>query len=65
MTLNEGRGQLNRYKTTQLRSVFHHTKFEKNRSVNVWMQANVGLSCLVCFVVDFEGGDGRGGGGNR
>ena len=40
VTLNEGQGLTNWYQTTQFSSVYHHTKFERNQSVNIRMQGN-------------------------
>ena len=34
-------GHQNWYKNLEISNLYHHTKFERNRSANVWMQANV------------------------
>ena len=39
-TLNEGTGHSNCYQYIQFSGVYHQTKFERNRPVNVPMQAN-------------------------
>ena len=40
VNLNEGKGHPNWYQNVDLSGLYHHTKFERNQSVNVW-QANV------------------------
>ena len=41
VTLNKSQGHQNWYQNVELSGTYHHTKFEKNRSVFVWIQANV------------------------
>ena len=41
VTINEVQGHPNLYQNVELSSPYHHTKFERNWSVNVWIQANV------------------------
>ena len=41
VTLNEGQGHPNWYQNVELSDIYHHTKFERNGSMNVWLQANV------------------------
>ena len=41
VTLNEDQGHPNWYQNAEFSSLYPHTKFERNWSVNVWMQANV------------------------
>ena len=41
MTLNEGQSHPNWYENVELSGLYHHTKFERNQSVNVWKQANM------------------------
>ena len=41
VTLNEGQGHPNWYQNVQLTSLYHQIKFKRNRSVNVWIQANI------------------------
>ena len=45
-TLAEGQVHLSWYQNIDLSSLYHHTKFERNRSVYVWKQANVKV-CLM------------------
>ena len=55
VTLNEGQGHPNAYRNVELSDFYHHTRFEINRSVNVWIQANVkvcvGFLLLLLFPV--------------
>ena len=39
VTLNKGQAHLNWH--VELSGLYHHTKFERNQSVNTWVQANV------------------------
>ena len=49
VTLNEGEGQL-RALNVKFDGLYHHTKFKRNRSVNVKTQASVVFVCFfVCF----------------
>ena len=41
VTLNEGQGNQNWYQNVELSSLYHYTKFERNLSIDVWIQANV------------------------
>ena len=60
-----GKSHPNLYQTIRLSGFYHHTKFERNRSVNVQMQANLDVRgffrmfvcafvCLLCFAVVFR-----------
>ena len=58
MTFNEGRGHSKRFQIYTFSDVFHHTKFEGNRFVNVRMQGAFfggggggGWCCLFLFFV--------------
>ena len=41
VTLHEGQRHPKWYQNVELSSLYHHTKFERNQSVNVWIQANI------------------------
>ena len=41
VTLNEGQCHPKWYQNVKLRGLYHHTKFERNWSVNLWIQANI------------------------
>ena len=58
VTLNEGQGYSNWYKTIQFSHVYHKSNSERNQSVNVWMQTAVlaytvweRFLCMGCSVV--------------
>ena len=41
VTLNASQGHLSWYQNVEHSVLYHHTKFERNWSVNVWKQANI------------------------
>ena len=41
VTLNEGQGHTHWYQNIELSGLHHHTKFERNGYLNVWIQTNV------------------------
>ena len=49
MTLNQGQGHPNWYQNVELSGLYHHTKFERNWSVNVWIQAYVRLKIFFLY----------------
>ena len=50
-TLNEGQCHLNWHQNAVLDSLYDHTKFERNRSINFWTQAHVkSFFLFVCLV---------------
>ena len=49
VTLNEGQGHLYLYEIVDLSIFYHHTKFERNRPVNVRIQDNFLFVLFVCF----------------
>ena len=40
VTVDEGQGYANWYQNVESNDVYHHVTFERNRSVNVQIQAN-------------------------
>ena len=54
MTLNKGQGHPNWYRNVKLSGLYYHTKFERNRSVNVWLHTNIEVFCCFFFVVFFS-----------
>ena len=53
VTLNESQCQLNLYQNVDLNSFYHHNKFERNQSLNVWTQANVDFFLMKSFNLGF------------
>ena len=49
VTMNEGQDHSHWYHTMRSSSVYHHTKFEINRPVNVQMQADVKTLCVCVW----------------
>ena len=47
--LDEGPGHQNWHQNVELSGLHHHTKFERNWSVNVWIQANIKGFFVVFF----------------
>ena len=43
VTLNQGQGHPNWYENVEFSGPYPYTKFERNQSVNVWIQANVNV----------------------
>ena len=41
VTLNQGQGQLDKYKNVEFHNIYHHTKFKPKHSINVRRYANV------------------------
>ena len=41
VTFDEDQSHPNLYQTVEVSGLYHHTKFERNQSANVWIQANV------------------------
>ena len=49
VTLNEGQGQLSWYKNGELHNLYHHAKFERNRSINIGIQIDVKAFFFLFF----------------
>ena len=47
VTLDDGKGHLDKYQIVVFNSIYHKTKFKSNRFINICMYANVSIFDIV------------------